>query len=89
MSRMTYPLAGIRKITPSDTAFTDADGNVITSRSILIGTDGAIKITDAVGKTQIIPSGVLATGIWHPMQLQKVWNEGTTATNIYCGFDVR
>jgi len=77
-------------ITPSDAAgFTDARGNSITAKGLLIGTDGAISVTWATGVKEVIPMSVLGTGVIHNVEIQRIWASGTTATNIYCGFDVR
>lgn len=82
----------IKHITPDDGTdgeFTNLGGDKIHARALLIGTAGNIKVTMASGRTLVIPSGVLTAGIFHPIEIRKIWFTGTSASNIYCAFDTR
>jgi hypothetical protein len=64
-------------ITPADGAdLTDA------TRGISIVVAGALKVVTVGGETVVIPSGALAIGIIHPLEVVRVWSTGTTATGI-------
>jgi hypothetical protein len=56
------------------------------SRAIYIGVAGDLKITTDGGETVVIPSGVLAVGVPHPIRATRIWATGTTATNIVVGW---
>lgn len=52
--------------------------------ALLIGTDGAIKVTTAGGETETFPTGTFAVGVWHSgLRIKKVFVTGTTATNVW------
>lgn len=68
-----YP-GGALAITPSDTV------NLENPSVVYIGVGGNIKVTTAVGdETTFV--GLLAGSIL-PVQVIRVWNTGTTATNL-------
>ena len=52
-------------------------------RGIVFGGAGIIKLTTLEGDSVTIPSGVLATGIIHPIRFTRVWSATTTATDIW------
>ena len=55
--------------------------------AICFGTAGALAFDDATGKSVgVVPSGVLAAGIWHPMGISKLRATGTTAANFLLGW---
>lgn len=51
-------------------------------RGVSFGTAGALKVLTAGGDTVTVPSGALAVGVIHPMQLRRVFSTGTTAADI-------
>lgn len=51
-------------------------------RAIAFGTAGALALVTPDGTDLIIPSGVLAAGVMHPLGVVTVKKTGTTATNI-------
>lgn len=72
----TFPMypGGALAITPSDTV------NLENPSVVYIGVGGNIKVTTAVGdETTFV--GLLAGSIL-PVQVIRVWNTGTTATNL-------
>ena len=78
----------MKHVTPTDNDyFTNAAGQKVSARGLLIGTTGDISIRMASGVIKTIPSGVLATGIIHPMEFVEIRYTGTSATNIYAFFD--
>jgi len=52
-------------------------------RGIVFATAGIIKITTHDGSHRVIPSGVLAAGVIHPIRFTRVWLATTTALNIW------
>jgi hypothetical protein len=57
------------------------------SRGIYIGGAGNVQVQFASDGDSNQPTlTALATGVWHPMQIQKIINAGTTATEILVGF---
>lgn len=67
-------------------AVTKSDGTADPAgpfRGLVFSGAGDIKLTMASGQTRIIPSGLLATNVIHPLQFSRVWSTGTTATGIY------
>lgn len=52
-------------------------------RGIVFGGAGILKVTTIYGGDRTIPSGVLAAGIIHPLRVTRVWNTGTTATDVW------
>lgn len=67
-------------ITPSDT-----EDLPEVPRGILIGEDGTLRVLTLRGRDLTIPAGVLAPNIWHPLRISKIYETGTTATNILGG----
>ncbi len=57
------------------------------TRGIYIGGAGNIEVQFA-GDADANPVALvgLAVGVWHPMQIQKIINAGTTATDIVGGY---
>ena len=64
-------------VTPSDSA-----DLTYATRGISFATAGALKVTTVGGSVETIPSGALAAGIMHCLPVVRIWNTGTTATNI-------
>jgi hypothetical protein len=60
--------------------FTPPTGVYIQAISFV--TAGAIVVTDSAGNTSTIPSGALAAGIQHAMEITKITASGTTAAGI-------
>lgn len=80
MSKRSDPVKRYSPITPSDTADLLYPG-----RGILLGTAGTIKVTDTDGTEVSIP---LAAGVWHPMEVVRVWSTGTDAGVVSGGIYV-
>ena len=69
-----YAAANAAAVTPSDSKDLTA-----TTRALLVGTAGDVKVTTLGGQTVVIaaaPAGLL------PIQATRVWAGGTTATNL-------
>jgi hypothetical protein len=60
----------------------DATDLAVATRGISFATAGAIKVTTVAGETLVIPSGALAAGVMHPLEVTRIWNTGTTAASI-------
>lgn len=56
------------------------------TRGISFGTAGALAVEYPDGVTHTIPSGALAAGIIHPMQVRRVLATGTSAASIVAWF---
>lgn len=52
------------------------------TRAISFAANGAIRVTTSGGDTVTIPSGALAAGVMHPLQVTRIFSTGTTATGI-------
>lgn len=76
--------AGISSAAALDVSVTDVTLNRIT-RGIYIGTSGNLVVQFAGDAASATLSG-LAAGVWHPMQVQKIFNSGTTAAGILAGY---
>lgn len=50
--------------------------------AIAVAVAGDIKITDMEDNDVVIPSGALAAGGQHSLQIKRLWSTGTTATGI-------
>lgn len=77
------PTAG--PIAPRVALVTPNDGADITGapwRYVSFGTAGTLKVTTSGGDTVTIPSGALAVGIQHLLNVSRIFATGTTATNI-------
>lgn len=82
-----YPSVGVAGINgPAANAFLitldDSNDLPYVTRGISFGTAGAVKVTLKGGQTVIIPTGNLAAGVIHPLMATRVWNTGTTASNL-------
>lgn len=55
-------------------------------RGIAFGVAGALEIVDLQGNTVVIPSGVLAAGLIHPIFATRILADNTTATDIVAFF---
>lgn len=71
------PARHVALVTPDD-----ATDLTTATRGISLAAAGAVKVTTAGGETVTIPSGALAAGGIHPIQVVRVWATGTTATGI-------
>lgn len=70
-------------VTNSDTDYLedpDNAGIAVVTRAITLIGEGAVKVEFASGREVTIPSGYLAAGIMHPMNIVKVFATGTTTT---------
>ena len=79
-------LAGIRRAVAIDASGGNVDANGVT-RGVYVGVTGnlAVVFADQPDSAAVTLVG-LAAGIWHPMQIQKVMQSGTTATSVFAGF---
>jgi hypothetical protein len=68
-------------ITPSDT-----DELAYVTTCIAFATAGAIKVKTAEDQDVVIASGMLAAGMWHAMQVKKIYDTGTTETSFLVGY---
>lgn len=66
-------------VTPSDTVDLTSPG-----RGLYVGVSGNIKIMYEDGTTDTFTN--LADGMWHPMEITRVYSTGTTATDIHVGW---
>lgn len=64
-------------VTPSDT-----DELEFVTKGVSFGGAGALVVVTAAGNTRTIPSGALAVGVCHPMQVRQILDTGTGATQI-------
>lgn len=71
--RATNPATHAALPTPSDST----DLTYIT-RGISFSAAGTLKVTLAGGETLVIPSGALAAGIMHPLEITRLWSTSTT-----------
>lgn len=69
---------------PADNGFavTPADATDLThvSRGLFVGVAGDVKATLSISGTVTFKN--LAAGVFHPLQVRRVWSTGTTATDI-------
>lgn len=64
---------------------TPADGADLTGapwRYVSFSAAGTLKVTTSGGDTVTIPSGSLAVGMQHLLNVTRIFSTGTTATNI-------
>lgn len=64
-------------ITPHDT-----NNLAKVARGVSIGTAGDLEVVDVEGNTVVIPENCLAVGIQHVMQIKRIKDANTTATEI-------
>lgn len=72
---LSRPAGAIKTVTPDDS--NDLPDGLC--RSLLIGTAGNLKVTDASGNTVTIPVPVG----YNPLQIRRVWSTSSTASNIF------
>lgn len=75
MSAKTSPAVRGLVITPSDTDFINPP-----TRGLLIEENGPVAVQFVAGTTVVIPA--LAGGIIHPLEVVRVMDTGTTATEV-------
>jgi hypothetical protein len=68
-------------------AVTPADADIVFTgalfpRGLLIGTLGTLHITTFDGSELTFNPSELASGVIHPIAVQRVWATGTTATGL-------
>lgn len=72
------PIGGAFSISPDD------DDNLTeNARGIYVGVSGNLKVTFTDGTTVTLTN--LIAGVWHPMEVEKVFDTGTTADEIFGG----
>lgn len=75
---LTNGPVGAAEITPSD-----ANDLVKIYHCVFQETLGDLKVTFVNGDVVTFPG--LQGGVWHPMQIKKVWETGTNATTVIVG----
>lgn len=75
----TDPGWDVVAVTKSDTV--DDPGGPF--RGLIIGVAGIVKLTTPAGTTVTFASGVLASGVVHPIRFTRIWNTTTAATDLY------
>ncbi len=83
MSDKTDPLAGEILVTHSDTEDITNKGEPTIGRGLYIDVAGTIRYIDGLGNTHTKAN--MATGIIHPVYVQRIYSTGTTATGCYVG----
>lgn len=66
-------------VTPSDTVNLPHGA----TEAVMIDADAVVNVTYANGVVDAVP---LAGGIWHPMNVIRIWATGTTATDVKVGY---
>lgn len=79
MDPLIAPILYSQTITADDSA----DLTPAPCRAILVNVAGAVKVSYPGGISDTL---TLAAGIWHPMQVSRIWSTGTTATGIHAGW---
>lgn len=65
---------------------TPADGTTFeATRAIMIETTGPVAVLMKDDTSSVVIAGLLG-GVWHPLQITKVLDTGTTATTVYLGY---
>lgn len=77
MNALINPIVYSLAVTPNDSA------DIASCRALLVGVAGDVKITYKNGATDTL---YLAAGMWHGMEVLRVWDTGTTATGIHAGY---
>lgn len=64
---------------------TPADGADLaqSSRAIVCGVSGTLKVTTVGGETVTLPASVIVAGQIMPLRVKRVFSTGTTATDIW------
>jgi hypothetical protein len=65
-------------------AITPSDSGTHNYRAVYVGASGDLTVDFKDGGTNITLVG-LAAGVWHGMEITRVYSTGTTATNIVGG----
>jgi hypothetical protein len=55
-------------------------------RAICLAEAGDLAIVTLRGESRVLPSGLLAPGVLHPIGARRVLETGTTATGIHAGY---
>lgn len=71
-------ISRIEAVTPSDST------DIVSTRAILIESDGAVAVIPA-GQTTSVTLPNLLGGVWHPMQVTRVLATGTDASTVHVG----
>ena len=77
MNALINPIVYSISVTPNDSA------DIASCRALLVGVAGDVKVTYKNGETDTV---YLAAGMWHGMEVLRVWSTGTTATGIHAGY---
>lgn len=82
----TSDITSIKRAAAVDVSGADAS-LASPSRGIYIGATGnlAVQFVGDKDADSVVLVG-LAAGVWHPMQVQKILQTGTTATSIVVGY---
>lgn len=77
MNAAINPIKYSAEITAHDTNLIDV------CRALLVDVAGDVKVTYENGKEDTI---YLVAGIWHGMEVKRIYSTGTTATGIHAGY---
>lgn len=79
-------LAGIRSAEAIDVSSGDIELTNLT-RGLYVGTSGdiVVQFSDDADAAPVTLKN-LAAGVWHPLQVQKIIETGTTAADILAGY---
>jgi hypothetical protein len=75
---ITAPARDIVLVAPNDSTDLPTPG-----RSIVCGGSGTLRVTTRDGNVRDIPASLVSAGVPMPLQVMRVHNSGTTATEIY------
>lgn len=75
-------IVSIKRSYTVTTSDTDDLPNGVTE-GLLVETAGNVKVTYQTG---VIDSPYLAAGVWHPMNVKRVWTTDTDAVGINAGY---
>ena len=73
-SGLESPATQLERVTPNDTADLAS-----ACRALNVATAGTVRVTTVGGSTETV---FIAAGAAFPVRATRVWNTGTTATNI-------
>ena len=72
------PAENLAAVTPNDS--TDL---AFSSRALLVGGSGTLRVTTVGGQTVTLPATVVTAGVQLSLRVKRVHSTGTTATDIY------
>lgn len=76
-----YPLGSEALRTDGSAGQSDTVDLATPAVALLLNTAGTIKVLTTTGQTRAFASGELALGVWHPMQIRRVYATDTALTD--------